>query len=251
MQNKHLNFYLGEITYDDIGQSTSSKVYFSKTKDNKYVIKVFYNFDQGKQEVEILKQLESVAKVPKILFFSAFDNNPIQTRIKKKCFVYVSSFVDGVNAFDLSTKNEFEIMFESLKKFHDLSIQTTLPELSVDFIVQDITAMHKNGEISQEQLCYFINNKPNYQKAFLHGDCTLANILYKNQDCFFIDLSNARQGDIYYDILLMIESLKYNEQVEYLQMFLNAENVILDTKKLTWFAEYYSLKEQRKVDFCV
>lgn len=67
---------------------------------------------------------------------------------------------------------------------------------------------------------YLINNKPQEQLCFSHGDTSLPNIFgLGNKLTGFIDVSDCGVADIWYDIAVTAKSIKRNYNQEALQVF--------------------------------
>ena len=93
----------------------------------------------------------------------------------------------------------------------------------VDVEDTDPSTFGKGGFSSPEKLLeWLMDNKPEEEKNFIHGDFCLPNIILgENGDIGFIDLGRSGVGDKYNDIALLSRSLKsnfsghYNEGKQY------------------------------------
>ena len=82
----------------------------------------------------------------------------------------------------------------------------------VDVEDTDPSTFGKGGFSSPEKLLeWLMDNKPDEEKSFIHGDFCLPNIILgENGDIGFIDLGRSGVGDKYNDIALLSRSLKSN-----------------------------------------
>jgi len=86
---------------------------------------------------------------------------------------------------------------------------------------------------------YLVENKPEEQLCFSHGDLSLPNIFYKDDEISgFLDLGDAGIADYWYDIAILVKSIRRNyEDVKYEKMLFDCLNVEPDYNKI----EYYIL----------
>ena len=63
---------------------------------------------------------------------------------------------------------------------------------------------------------YLVNNRPNEEKlCFSHGDLSLPNIYFDNDKIIgFIDMGDAGISDYWYDIAILVKSLRRNYKTQ-------------------------------------
>lgn len=203
---------------DDIGCSGSKILCF----DNDVVLKIELSSSYSNMEITMMKWLQNKLPVPKIIEFSTYDG-----------YNYLlMSKIDGVMSCDkyyLDKREELvHLLAEGLKilwkvdtkecpHINDIENKLKLARIRIDNNLIDIEdcepeTFSENGFKDVEALYKFlVDNRPNQDLVFSHGDYCLPNIFLKNHSVSgFIDLGNCGIADKWQDIALCVRSLEHN-----------------------------------------
>ena len=149
--------------------------------------------------------IELSARAIKMLQNTNVDNLIINNNLSKKLALAKYNIDNNlVNSSDMTEKNQ--------KKFGSV---TNLYEYLI------------NNKVSEDNLC------------FSHGDLSLPNMFYKEDEITgFLDLGDAGIADMWYDIAILVKSLRRNyETVEAEEYLFKCMNIEPDYEKI----EYYIL----------
>lgn len=229
------NFNLSEIIdikEDKIGH-TDAEVYFINTKEEKLVLKIHKNakdkylFNLSKK----LKWLECRLPVSKVKAYKIID---------KKEYL-LTNFIDGEPSFQYGHKNNQKsigiILGESLRKIHDLEINSYPFKINHEKKIERLLEKIKKDLIKKQTLEYYFTSldkneilvyiksliPSKWDLVFSHGDYCLPNILIKDDKLSgFIDLGDCGIADRNFDLYYGLWSLKYNNLDQYSDDFLNS-----------------------------
>ena len=190
--------------------------------------------DTLKEEYDALEFLYNNVKVPKTFYYNEIDNVEYLLR---EC-------VDGTPLYE---KKGFGYKLgKEVKKFHelyskDLKFNKFTTDIILNNMLNKIDVIYENRSerfknYSKEELIEFLKENKPEDDALIHGDLSLTNILVDDNDEYcFIDLGNISVSTKYFDIYVLIKSLKINKLEEEYEDFLRGyglENI--EEKYLDW-----------------
>ncbi len=210
---------IGNRTYkmDTIGKSDSSVSIF-----HDMVLKVEKQCEESDNEHRMMKWLDGMLPVPKVLAFEKQEGYS---------FLLMSRIEGSMSCDDYYLKTPHilaELLSEGLKMLWDVDISqcpclsTTDVKLQqalynvqmglVDINDAEPGTFGEGGFKNPEQLIqWLMDNKPREDLVLSHGDFCLPNVFIKdNSISGFIDLGRMGIGDRYQDIALCFRSLKKN-----------------------------------------
>lgn len=201
--------------YDTIGESESSVIIF-----NDMALKIEKTNESADREYNALKFLHKKLPVPEIISFEQQDG-----------YNYLlMSKLNGIMACDCINNPELLViaLADGLKQLWNIDIancdlESTLDKRlsdarhNIDNNLVDINDFEEdtigpNGFADIEELYQFlVNNKPNEDLVFTHGDYCLPNIFIdRDKTVGFLDLGKSGVADRWQDIALCVRSLKFN-----------------------------------------
>lgn len=237
---------------DKIGESDSQVILFEDM-----VLKIEKTSRHSDREYDALKWLGGRLPVPEIIEFEQKNgfNYLLMTRFKGKTLIddimtcnpknIVEAMADGI--IQLWTIDISNCPLDSR-----LSLQLNEARYRIDNNLVDIDDFEEdtigdNGFADVEDLYSFLmNNQPEEDLVFTHGDYCLPNSFIKNNKTVgFIDLGNAGIADRWQDLALCIRSMEYNfckiKGMSYTDFnklknyFLNLLNIETDNEKLRYY----------------
>ncbi|MDD2435827.1 MAG: aminoglycoside 3'-phosphotransferase [Bacilli bacterium] len=248
MKNKFIDeFLMNSILEDiDIGCSGDRIVKIIK-EDGTYFLK---ETKAGKLDREyfMLNWLKGKLSVPEVVYF-ATDNEKSYLITKKLagemiCCDEIFDFPEQVislAATSLKMLQDVDITGCPLINNIDIKLATAKYNLDENLVSED----DLQGEVKEKFKTigkvydYLVNNKPTEQLCFSHGDLSLPNVFYENDKITgFLDLGDAGVADYWYDIAILVKSIRRNyEDEKYEKMLFNYLNIEPDYTKI----EYYIL----------
>lgn len=214
------NLDIIEITKNE--DSTDGNVYNTKTKDNKYIVKIYDNKEKANNMIDIHNDLKELY-IPKIIMTK---DKKYLLEVDNK-YIIIYSFLEGtqISKYIKENKNEYnektvKLIAKELKKFHDLTLNKKYNLKTIEFA----------------------NNLE--RQSVLHFDLTKENIFIKDNKIGFIDFDDAKYGDSVCDIGILLSFLfvskKRGVDKESIKLFLDNyyENEELKNKELKYISKY-------------
>lgn len=171
------------------------------------------------KEYYIYNYLKDTGLVPKVIYFLYDKNKSIMLTEKLK-----GKMICDDDIFD-DMKYVVNLAAKALKILQSLDISTCLIYNTLDiklaiakYNIENnlITTMEEKNTkkfgTPQKAYEYLINHKPKTEKlCFSHGDLSLPNIFFENDKITgFIDMGDAGVSDYWYDIAILVKSLRRN-----------------------------------------
>lgn len=216
LNNKWLKeFETAEITSLHGGQS-GIYIYRVRLDYRSYLVKVTDKvalMPQLKEEVSLMTKLQGYDFVPQT-YYAYYDESIALT---------IREYVDGkpLNQWDLELddlidkcmsllKRVHSIKVEDLKTFDDRVREARLRVIQGLVDEDDFEESYK-GLSAEELFSRFEALEVTLDGAFVHGDFTLANIIYDGYSLKLIDWSAGHLSDIYADISLLVRDLRVHD----------------------------------------
>ena len=212
--------HIENITYktDDIGCS-DSKIY---RFDNDMILKTELSGYNSNMEYLMMKWLQGKLPVPKIIEFCTAGSYNYLLMSKMDGAMscdeyYLKNPVELVHLLANGLKMLWAIDIKDCPHINDTDNRLKFARLRIDSNLIDIdnfepeTFLEYGFENLEGLYKYLIDNKPNQELVFSHGDYCLPNIfLNKHGVSGFIDLGNCGAADKWQDIALCVRSLEHN-----------------------------------------
>ncbi len=212
--------HIENISYniDDIGCSNSNVLCF----DNNMILKIESSCYSSNMEYTMMKWLQSKLPVPKIIEFCTSSGYNYLLMSKIDGFMscdeyYLNNPKELVHLLAEGLKMLWKINIDGCPHINDVKNKLKLARIRIDNNLINIDdceteTFSENGFKDVEELYRFlVDNKPNQELVFSHGDYCLPNIFFNNRSVSgFIDLSNCGIADKWQDIALCVRSLKHN-----------------------------------------
>lgn len=211
-----------EYTTDTIGMSNSSVFLF-----NDKVLKLEEDWYESENEYQVMKWLKDKLPVPEVICHEKQDG---------KSYLLMSKMTDKMLCDEFYMTNP-ELVVELLVKALKLLWQVDISDCPFDASIDKKLKMakynleHDNVDLDNVEpetfgeggfenaealLNWLIQNKPEEELVFTHGDFCLPNIFAKEDEISgFIDLGRAGVADKYQDIAICYRSLKHNFEGKY------------------------------------
>ncbi|MHA1953021.1 MAG: APH(3') family aminoglycoside O-phosphotransferase [Candidatus Heimdallarchaeaceae archaeon] len=213
------------------------------------------NFNLEKENA-VLRWLEGKLPVPKVIFFSRYEDRE---------YLLISE-IQGKASFEASSdevkRQNIKILAEGLKKIHGMDpagcpISNT-PDILIQIAKSKLESKEMNNskfdkrwrDKSPEELYQeILKNKPKeFDLVFSHGDYCLPNIIIENGDLNgFIDWSYGGINDRYFDFAAVAWSIGYNFGEEWIKYFFEDYGVEeIDWNRLRFFQmlnEFFQISE--------
>ena len=209
-------------TFDSKGKSGAVIMMFHDA-----VLKIEKASDEVRREERVISWLGSSLYVPSTIM-SVEENGTIyrlMERIRGKdlsspCFLETPTLLLDLCARAYEALFSIEISDCPSCRSLDICLKEAEERVEnnlVDVDDTDPSTFGKGGFSSPEKLLeWLIDNKPEEEKSFIHGDFCLPNIILgENGDIGFIDLGRSGVGDRYNDIALLSRTLKSNYEGRY------------------------------------
>lgn len=211
-----------EYTTDTIGMSNSSVLLFEDK-----VLKLEEDWYESENEFRVMKWLKDKLPVPEVICREKRDG---------KSYLLMSKMLEKMLCDEFYMSNP-ELVVDLLVKALKLLWQVDISECPFDAGIDKKLQMakynleHDNVDLDNVEpetfgeggfenaealLDWLIQNKPEEELVFTHGDFCLPNIFAKGDEISgFIDLGRAGVADKYQDIAICYRSLKHNFEGKY------------------------------------
>lgn len=183
------NYDIQIISIEKNSESSMGNVYSINTVDNKYIIKVYNNYEHTESMIKLYNYLnKNNFYVPKII---QRKNKEYYTKYSDK-YIVLYSFLEGTQfkyIIKKIEKNELSRLAKEIRRLHDLTQNTTYNLKPINFKV--------NYEFKR--------------KSILHFDLTKDNIFINQNKIGFIDFDDAKYGPSIYDVTIAISLLFFSK----------------------------------------
>lgn len=238
--------HIENISYniDDIGCSNSNVLCF----DNNMILKIESSCYSSDMEYTMMKWLQNKLPVPKIIEFCTSSGYNYLLMSKIDGFMscdeyYLNNPKELVHLLAEGLKMLWKINIDGCPHINDVENKLKLARIRIDNNLIDIDdceteTFSENGFKDVEELYRFlVDNKPNQELVFSHGDYCLPNIFFNNRSVSgFIDLSNCGIADKWQDIALCVRSLKHNIGNEnYTDLLFEELGIKIDNDKIKYY----------------
>lgn len=207
---------------DDIGMSNSSIYIFDDI-----VLKMEEVWQESENEYRVMKWLKDKLPVPEVICREIQDGNS---------YLLMSKVPDKMLCDEYYMKNSellVDLLVEALKLLWQVDISECPFDAGIDqkLKMAQYNVEHDNVDLDNVEpetfgengfknpkalLDWLIQNKPEEELVFSHGDFCLPNIFAKDDKISgFIDLGRAGLADKYQDIAICYRSLKHNFEGKY------------------------------------
>lgn len=171
-------------------QSTDGNVFIIYTEINKYIVKIYKDFNHTKSMIELYKNLkDNNISVPEVI-----KTNKLQEFINvEKEYIIMYSFLDG----------------ESIKsKIKGKKLDNNIIS-AIAYELRKLHTLNKNCKNELPQLPFEVNQK---RKSILHFDLTKDNIfINENNKISFIDFDDAKFGASICDVAILISTFFFSK----------------------------------------
>lgn len=218
-----------DIQIKDITKNTDStvgNVYFIKSQNSKYIIKIYKNIEHTESMIQLYNFLnENNFYVPKII---QTKNKEYYTKYNEK-YIVMYSFLEGIqlkNIIKLSNNNIISKLAKEIRKLHNLTENISFNLKQINF---DVGIEFK-------------------RKSVLHFDLTKDNIFINQNKIGFIDFDDAKYGPSIYDITIAISLLFFSKsrgaELDGVKTFIDSyyENDYINKEKEVPFIKSIALK---------
>lgn len=230
---------------DDIGCSGSKILLF----ENDMVLKIEQLNNESNMEIKMINWLQGKLPVPKIIEICTLDG-----------YIYLlMSKIDGLmscHEYYLNRPKELvHLLAEGLKTLwktvidgcpvvNDVENKLKLARVRIDNDLIDVedfepeTISEKGFKDVEELYDFLVENKPEQELVFSHGDYCLPNIFLKNNYVSgFIDLGSCGIADKWQDISLCVRSLEHNlrNNKAYTDLLFEELGIERDNNKLRYY----------------
>ena len=200
------------------------------------------------KEYEKLKWLKEKTKVPEVILYEVQDN--VEYLITKSLpgEMLCSSYYRNKDNWE----HGIVAVVEALKELYELNIESCPFNVSLEYklslVKNNIINNYEKLKISDHVLekygslekiyQYLIDNKIEEELCFSHGDLSLPNIFADNHKFSgFIDLAECGIADRWFDIAIVVKSIRRNYGEEAVNLLFEKLDILRDDKKI----EYYLL----------
>ena len=199
------------------------------------------------KEYYIYNYLKDTGLVPKVIYFSYDKNKSIMLTEKLKGKMICDDdvfddmeYVVTLAAQALKTLQNIDVSRCLIHNTLDIKLATAKYNIDNNLLTSMKEENKKKFGSFEKIYEYLINNKPKIEKlCFSHGDLSLPNIFFENDKITgFIDMGDAGVSDYWYDIAILVKSLRRNYETP------EAEKILfkkLDIKPNYESIEYYIL----------
>lgn len=238
------NAKVNEISIGCSGDSVREVI----RKDGTYYIKIAKSNKLDK-EYYMFNYLKTYSLTPEVVYFN-YDGK-VSTLITKKIdgdmICCDEIFDDMYHVVDLASdaiKILQSIDISDCPFYNNLDLKLSTAKYNIDnnlVTTKDMNDENQKRFGSVQKLYeYLVNNKIKEEKlCFSHGDLSIPNIFYKDEKITgFVDLGDSGIADIWYDISILVKSLRRNYETEEAEEYLFKKlNIKPDYKVI----EYYIL----------
>lgn len=247
MYPKEINEFLNgsNLEYIDIGCS-GAKVTRIVKNNKEYFLKESTAGTLDKEYLA-LNWLSGKINVPKVIYFSTYLNKSFLLTEKLEgemlCCDELWDFPEQIVKLAADAIAILQnINYTSCPLSSDLEHKLAIAKYNVDNHLLDLSNNSKYFKKfgSYEEIYKFlINNKPNEEFCFSHGDTSLPNIFQKNGKISgFLDVGECGCADKWFDIAITVKSIRRNfEDEKYVDMFFKHLGIPHNKEKV----EYYIL----------
>ncbi len=228
---------------DEIGCSDSQILCF----ENDIILKKELSSYES-MEFTMMKWLQGKLPVPKIIEFCTLNgyNYLLMSRMDglMSCDkYYLDKPEELVHLLAEGLKILWKVDIKECPHVNDIENKLKLARIRIDNNLIDINdcepeTFSENGFKDIEELYTFlIENKPNQELVFSHGDYCLPNIFFKNHVVSgFIDLGNCGIADKWQDIALCVRSLEHNlGNKDYIDLLFKELGIERDDEKIRYY----------------
>lgn len=223
--------------------------------ENDLVLKVEQKKSSSDEEYQMLQWLQGKLPVPDIKYFHTGGtfNYLLMTRLH------------GRMACDPDIMSDLEHMARALakglKQLWQVDITGCPRIVNLDYQLSKALSRVENNLIDMEQVEpdtfgdngfsnpmklyeYLRDNRPEKEKAFVHGDYCLPNVFIENNEVSgYLDIGNSGVGDRWQDIALAVRSMRYNLELigkeeaypSLYQIFFEELGIEPDDKKIRYY----------------
>lgn len=238
--------HIENISYnlDDIGCTDSQVLCF----ENDMVLKIELSSNESNMEYTMMKWLQGKLPVPKIIEFCTFNGYNFLLMSKMDGLMscdeyYLNKPVELVHLLAEGLKFLWKIDINGCPHLNDAENKLKLARTRIDSNLIDTEdcepeTFSENGFKDLEELYTFlVENKPNQDLVFSHGDYCLPNIFFKSQSVSgFIDLGRSGVADKWQDIALCVRSLEHNlGNKDYIDLLFKELGIERDDKKIRYY----------------
>jgi len=234
------NFKITEVT---IG-CTEAKVFKCTNDRNTYYLKIDQINEEFTREQQIYHWLYTKLRVPEVIASCSFEEMSylLLTEAKGKSAVDDSSLEDPIKLVEMLAKGIKELSKVDIRDCPfdsslDYKLKVAKERIDKGLVELDDSDDYYEFATPMEIYNYLVDNKPDEQLTFVHGDYCFPNIFIdSNEEISFIDLGRAGVGDIYQDIALCIRSLRHNYQSDkYMDLFIDCLGIKCDHQKVKYY----------------
>lgn len=205
-----------EYSVDSIGESDSDIILFDDM-----VLKIERTSNQSNREYDILKWLDGKLSAPKVIEFAQQNgcNYLLMSRLKGSMICSDDTMKNLDTAAELlaeGLKLLWSIDIDKCPYSSRLDERLRVAKYNIEHGLVDVEnaeedTFGENGFADVNELYEFlVNNKPDEDLVFSHGDYCLPNVFVDDKTIRFLDLGKAGIADRWQDLALCIRSLKYN-----------------------------------------
>lgn len=250
MDNSYVKEFIKDAKINEISIGCSGdSVREVIRKDGTYYIKIAKSNKLDKEYFMFNYLKNNKSLVPEVVYFN-YDGK-ISTLITKKLegdmICCDEIFDDMYHVVDLASdaiKILQSIDISNCPFYNNLDLKLSTAKYNIDnnlVTTKDMNDENQKRFGSVQKLYeYLVNNKIKEEKlCFSHGDLSIPNIFYKDEKITgFVDLGDSGIADIWYDISILVKSLRRNYETEEAEKYLFKKlNIKPDYKVI----EYYIL----------
>lgn len=221
MEDLFLKEFLVNSDVEDIDIGCSGDRVRKVTKDNNVYFVKEAKGNKLDREYVMFNYLKNCGLVPDVVYFSNCNNKSIL--ITKKIegdMICCDEIFDDMNHVVSLAADALKLLqnidISTCNYYNNLYIKLAMAKHNIDNDLvtdSDMEAenLEKFGSV-QNLYQYLLNNRPSEEKlCFSHGDLSIPNIYFKNDKITgFIDLGDAGIADYWYDIAILVKSLRRN-----------------------------------------
>ena len=249
MENSYVEKFIDGAEVNDISIGCSGDNVREVIKDNQtYYIKTAKGNKLDK-EYFMFNYLKELSLAPKVHYFN-YDGSTstlITEKLEGDMICCDEIFDDMHHVIDLAAdaiKLLQNIDISSCPFYNNLDVKLATIKYNID---NKLVTKESMNEETQEKFGsvenlykYLLNNKIKEEKlCFSHGDLSIPNVFYKDDKITgFIDLGDSGIADMWFDIAILVKSLRRNYEIEDAEKYLFEK---LNIKPNYETIEYYIL----------
>ena len=213
---------------------------------------IYYIKESAREKLDkeyfIYNYLKDTLPVPKVLFFLTDETKSvlITKKLEGEMICCDEIFDDMHHVIELAAKSLKILQSVDITGFpiyNSLSQKLALAKSNIEKKLVLTSDMNDNNQkrfkIIENAYKYLEENKIEEELCFSHGDLSIPNIFFKNDNISgFLDMGDAGVADKWYDIAILVKSLRRNYETKDAEEYLfKCLNLKPDYKKI----EYYIL----------